>query len=267
MRTKLFLLGSLFLAGCASLIPLKVGPARDVSVEITDERIARGEYLANHVTACIHCHSELDWDYFGGFPRPGTEGAGGDQYAESMGLVGRFDLYSTNITPSGIGHWTDGELIRAIVEGVNKMGKPLFPIMPYSRYINMDEEDLYSIVAYIRTLEPIVSSQPDKKVKRLLRVVERTFPQPYDPRPRPDPIDRVAYGQYLATIGDCIMCHTSMTGTGKPIKEMYLAGGQRFALHGGGVVYSSNLTPDLRRELGTGRRTISSICLSHSGNP
>lgn len=245
MKKNVLLMVSLVLAGCASLIPLKVGPPRDIKVEITEERIARGEYLATAVTACIHCHSKLDWDdYGGGFPEPGTEGAGGWHIVESMGIMGGFDLYASNITPSALGDWTDGELIRAIVEGVNKKGEPLFPIMPYGRYVNMDEEDLYSIVAYVRSLKPVANPLPQKKVKRLFKYVERTFPQPYDPKLRPDPSDRVPYGNYLATIGDCISCHTPTTGSGKPLEGMHLAGGSSFPLPGGGVVYSSNLTPD-----------------------
>lgn len=251
MKKYLMLGGFLLIAGCAGLIPLKVGPPRDIKVEITDERVARGEYLANDVTACIYCHSSLNWDYYaGGFPDPGTNGAGGWHIVESMGIMGGFDLYASNITPSALGSWTDGELIRAIVEGLNREGEPLFPIMPYGRYVNMDEEDLYSIVAYVRSLEPVPNPLPKKKVKRLFKYIERTFPQAYDPQPRPDPADRVAYGKYLATIGDCINCHTTMTSSGKPIEGMDLAGGNSYPLSGGGVVYSSNLTPDPETGIG-----------------
>ena len=52
MKNKIMILGLLVIMGCASLIPLKVGPPQDIMVEITPERLTRGEYLANHVTGC-----------------------------------------------------------------------------------------------------------------------------------------------------------------------------------------------------------------------
>ena len=45
----------------------------------------------------------------------------------------------------------------------------------------MDQEDLYSIVAYVRSLEPIPNPRPNKRLKRLFKYIERTFPKPYDP--------------------------------------------------------------------------------------
>jgi hypothetical protein len=245
----------LLLSACASLIPLKVGPPRDVSVEITPERIARGEYLANNVTGCMFCHSKLNWDYYGGgLPEPGTKGSGGWHVVESMGLMGGFDLYFSNITPAAIGNWTDGELIRAITEGVNRDGQPLFLIMPYDIYRIMDKEDVYSIVAYIRTLEPVSKPLPRKKIKRLLKYIERTFPRPWEPQSRPDPSNTIAYGKYLATIGECIKCHTPMTKSGKPIKGMHLAGGNEYKLPDGSIVRSSNITPDPETGIGSWER-------------
>ncbi len=68
MKNKIIILGLLVIMGCASLIPLKVGPPQDITVEITPERLTRGEYLAKHVTGCVYCHSGLDWSYYAGGP-------------------------------------------------------------------------------------------------------------------------------------------------------------------------------------------------------
>ena len=82
----LFLLILVFLTGTLIYIKLalpNVGPAPDLKVEMTAERIARGEYLANHVAVCIDCHSKRDWTRFSGPPTQGTFGMGGDRTPET----------------------------------------------------------------------------------------------------------------------------------------------------------------------------------------
>lgn len=64
----------------------KVSPAPDLKVEVTPERVKRGEYLANHVTVCMDCHSTRDWSKFSGPITPGTEGKGGEEFNEDMGF-------------------------------------------------------------------------------------------------------------------------------------------------------------------------------------
>ncbi len=84
----------------------------------------------------------------------------------------------------------------------------------------------------------------------MVKMIERSLPTRYDPQPKPDSTDTIAYGKYLATIGDCIMCHSTMTKTAKPIEGMYLAGGNQYPLPAGGFVYSSNITPDIETGIG-----------------
>ena len=47
-------------------------------------------------------------------------------------------LISPNITPAGIGDWSDGEVYRAIVNGLHKDGYSLFPIMPFDVYLHLE---------------------------------------------------------------------------------------------------------------------------------
>ena len=54
MRTIILCLCLPLIVGCDTLIPLKVSPPTEVTLEYTPERIARGEYIARHVTACTH---------------------------------------------------------------------------------------------------------------------------------------------------------------------------------------------------------------------
>ncbi|MDX5346784.1 MAG: cytochrome c, partial [Hymenobacteraceae bacterium] len=76
-----------------------VGPAPEIKVETTAEQIARGKYLANHVSVCIDCHSTRDWTKFAGPLVPGTWGKGGERFDQTMGFPGVY--YSRNITPAG----------------------------------------------------------------------------------------------------------------------------------------------------------------------
>ncbi len=229
-------------------------PASDIAVEATPERIARGEYLANNVTTCMGCHSGMDNSYYGaGLPPKETFGAGGFHINESMGPMGSMNIYTPNITPAALGSWTDGELVRAITAGVNPQDDPLFPIMPYPSYQNMDKEDVYSIVAYIRSLESIPTNHPKKKVKGIVKMIERTMPKPWEPEPKPDESDVLAYGKYLTKIGDCYSCHSTWGSPGSPKEGMEFAGGNKFGMPNGGHVYSSNITPDV--ETGIGNRS------------
>jgi len=94
------------------------GKAEDLKLEYTPERIERGRYLATAVSVCMDCHSTRDWSKFSGPLKEGTLGKGGDRFDHSVGMPGVF--YSKNITPAGIGRYTDGELFRTITTGVTK---------------------------------------------------------------------------------------------------------------------------------------------------
>jgi len=222
-----------------------VGPAPDIKVEITPERIQRGEYLANHVWLCMDCHSERDWTKFSGPPIHGTEGGGGEEFTQAMGLPGLY--VAPNITPGNIGDWTDGEIFRAMTSGVTKDGKALFPLMPYLSLGKADREDVYSVIAYIRTLPAIKNSIPVSESDFPMNFIINTIPTKPNLHPKPDITDKVAYGKYLAMV--CIECHT-VDDNGKIIMEKAFQGGRGFLLPSGGTVYSMNLTPDDQTGLG-----------------
>ena len=124
--------------------------------ELSPKNIERGKYLANSVTSCFHCHSNVNFEKFSGEIVAGTIGKGGRVQSEEMGFPGNF--YSSNITPHNLGNWTDAEIYRSLTSGVNKEGEPLFPLMPYSHYKYLTEEDAESIIAYLRTLQPIMQN-------------------------------------------------------------------------------------------------------------
>ncbi len=252
VKTVAALISVIVLVAAAALIYLftaypKAEPAEDIVVEATPARLARGEYLAKHVTVCIDCHSTREWQYFSGPILPGTEGKGGEALDESMGFPGA--VYAANITPAALDNWTDGEVARAITDGVNKNGEPLFPLMPYSVYRHLSQEDLFSIITYIRTLPPIENDIPTRKLNFPLNLIVRMIPEPATPQPHPDPSNIVAYGQYLSQIAGCHFCHTP-EDNGKKLPGMDFAGGMKFQFPNGDVVQSLNLTPDPETGLG-----------------
>lgn len=219
----------------------KVDPPSNEKVEITSARLARGEYLAKHVAICMDCHSERDWSKFSGPPKSETWGMGGDRFSEEMGFPGT--LYSKNITPAGIGDWTDGELIRAITCGVNKKGEAFFPLMPYLNYNKITKEDLYSIVAYLRSLKPIENKVPEGSLNFPLNFIVKTLPpKSFSPQPEPDKNNPLKYGEYLTNMAACFECHTQSV-KGEFITEKAFAGGAEF-IFPSGVVRSANITPD-----------------------
>lgn len=224
-----------------------VGPAPVMTVERSPERIARGKYLANHVTVCIDCHSVRDWTLFSGPIVPGTEGRGGEEFREEMGFPGNF--YSANITPSGIGDWTDGELFRAITTGVDREGNALFPVMPYDHYGKMDPEDVKSIIAYLRTLKPVEYEAPASQPAFPMNFILNTIPEEPAFQALPDKNDTLAYGAYLVNAAACVVCHTPAE-KGQLVGELMFAGGRSFPMPRG-TVTSSNITPDETTGIGT----------------
>ncbi|MFM7024217.1 MAG: cytochrome c [Flavobacteriales bacterium] len=224
-----------------------VGEAENIKIEYTPERIARGAYLANAVAACMDCHSTRDWSKFGGPLVPGTLGQGGEIFSQEYGFPGKY--ISKNITPFGISTWSDGELFRAITSGVNKDGKALFPVMPHPAYGKLDKEDVYDIIAYIRSLPSIEKVCDESESDFPMNIIINTIPKKAEFSTRPANTDRIAYGKYLFTMASCNECHTKQD-KGQPIEGMELAGGFEFPLFTGGIVRSANITPD--KETGIG---------------
>lgn len=226
----------------------RVGPAPDLKITADSTMIKRGEYLANHVSGCMFCHSKFEKDYFGLKYVPGFEGHGGHTWTAEMGLPGNF--IAPNITPGALKDWTDGEIFRAITSGLSKDGTVLFPLMPYPEFRQMATEDVKSIIAYLRTLKPS-DNKPERSTTQFpVSLFIRMAPQePEDNVPMPSRADKVAYGKYMTTIAACAACHTQQGKMG-PDESKYLAGGSEYAEPGYGIARSANLTPDPETGIG-----------------
>ncbi|SMO46201.1 c-type cytochrome [Gracilimonas mengyeensis] len=257
MRTLLKITGGIILvvvvAAVAGLTYLKtalpnIDAPSDLQVERTNERIEHGEYLANNVMSCMHCHSPQQKTKFAHPAYPDSLGAGGTHYGPEEGIPGH--LYTPNITPAGIGDWSDGELYRAITSGVSKDGRPLFPLMPYLNYSQMAKEDIYSVIAYLRTLYPIENEVPASELAFPMNFIVHTIPAPPQHQPAPDTANPVAWGKYLVTAASCADCHTPKE-QGADIPGMEFAGGMEFPMIDGSTARTANITPDVKTGIGS----------------
>lgn len=227
------------------MLPL-VNKAPHITIEKTSERIARGKYLAHHVTVCMDCHSERDWSKFSA-PLSGSLGGGGEKFSRDMGFPGT--IYSRNITPYNLKSWTDGEIFRAITSGVNKNGAALFTVMPYHNYGKMDKEDIYSIIAYIRTLKEIEHETPIRELDFPVNILLNTKPKEPEFTTLPNEIDKIAYGGYVINAAGCVHCH-SQTEKGAYIVGTEYGGGMEF-VQSAGVLRGPNITMHKTKGIGS----------------
>lgn len=218
-----------------------VGPAPSLTVTSTPELVARGGYLFNHQAACVACHTPWDATRFSFPPLAGREGAGGTRFSAESGVPGK--IYAANLTPAALKDWSDGEIYRALVSGVNKRGDALFPLMPYGHYANLSQVDLQALIAYLRSLPAIENAIPARELTFPMNIIVRLIPVAAAPpatTPAPDAKD---YPAYVVNAGACLHCHTPSTH-GKIVAGAEFTGGVQFPMPDGSVVRSANLTPD-----------------------
>lgn len=202
--------------------------------ERTPERLARGKYLVQGLLDCEGCHTPKDWTQHGAPQVPGTELAG--QAVELAGFPGKVVI--PNITPdpeTGGGKWTDDQFARAIREGIKHDDTTLFPMMPYELFRTISDEDLASIVVYVKSVPPVRNALPPMKVDFPVNYLVRGAPAPVtEPVHGPNPADVLARGKYMATLG--CGCHNA-------VDKMPFGGGEKLVGPWGDVT-SANITPD-----------------------
>jgi mono/diheme cytochrome c family protein len=232
--------GITFTIGWRPIIGAKQRTLTDRKFEATPQRLARGKYLVDGVMGCFSCHTDQDWSKPGAPPVVGKEGSGHVWSDQDKPW-----LIAPNITPdkeTGAGTWSDDALARAIREGIGHDGRTLFPIMPYQNYRQMSDEDLASVIAYVRTVPAVRNQLPTTKMPFPLNFSIQNVPQPLDAAvPAPDQSTPVKRGDYLVRMSSCADCHTPQE-QGQPLPGMDFAGG--FLIHEPtGDVVSHNITP------------------------
>lgn len=225
-----------------------------ITVESTPARLVRGKTLV--LTLCAECHRN-----------PITKKLTGYQMLDLPEEFGT--AYSKNITKhptKGIGGWSDGEIIWLLRTGIHpKTGLYVPPWMV--KLPNAADEDLYSIVAFLRSDDPLVAAEdvdnippkPSFLAKFLVTVgAFKPYPYPTKTIAMPDTTNRVEHGRYLANgVLACYACHS---GDFKTMNELepeksgdFYAGGNQTMNAARVLVPTPNLTPD--KETGIGNWT------------
>lgn len=233
-------LGITFTIGWRPFIGARRRTLTDRKFEVTQQRLARGKYLVDSVMGCFGCHTDTDWSKPGAPPTAGREGSGHVWADQDLPW-----LVAPNITPdkeTGAGNWSDDTLARAIREGIGHDGRALFPLMPHPHYREMSDEDLASVIVYVRSVPAVRNQLATTKLPFPLNFLIQNAPQPISGSvPAPDNSTPVARGAYLVKMADCVDCHTPQE-RGKPVPGMEFGGGFLFHEPNGDVV-SSNITP------------------------
>jgi mono/diheme cytochrome c family protein len=214
------------------------------------QSVARGEYLFNYSLNCWECHGSQ------GSHSPDEPQGGGLEFdLSSTGLPGGFGyVYAANITPdpeTGIGTWSDGELVRSLREGLDPDGHLLFPIMEAEWWSGMSDEDTLALVAYLRSLPPVENLVRENRItfaaKALMALgILKAQPAITEPVAAPPRGATAAYGEYLANhAASCAGCHMPRDfSTGKFDLTRPFAGGLAPIPDEGYSATGSNLTPD-----------------------
>ena len=189
--------------GCSRFNKTYNIPVSGIEIPTDEASIARGEHLVQAVAHCGYCHgTDFSGEYI--INNPGAEGI----------------VVAPNLTSGegGIGStYTDDDWVRALYHGVNDEGRSVI-VMPSLFFHVMSEEDLTSIIAYMKTIPPVDNALPETKPGPMLyaligagplaeemsgRVIDHNTPFGTAPAEG----ETSEYGEYLVTIGQCRACH------------------------------------------------------------
>jgi mono/diheme cytochrome c family protein len=230
-------------------------PAPDLKATADSATIARGEYIFKFQAQCWGCHQDP-----AATSNTIPSSAGGMLFDLSNAGPGFGKWYSRNLTPdteTGIGSWTDGEIVQALREGINKDRLTLFPIMPTDWYKGMGDEDVLAVVAYLRSLQPVKHEVPEREPSFFAKALF-TFgmlkPQPHITAPVTAPPRGVTaeYGKYVASnLAGCAECHTPRNLQDGQFYLDSLFAGSSFPFEGAITAFAPNITPDTETGIGS----------------
>ena len=219
----------------------RIRPLTDRTFDTSLQRLARGRYLVTTVAACIRCHSPNAMRA----PEAGTEGSGWVLPTPALNPL-KHQIVAPNITPdkeTGIGLWSDDAIGRAIREGVDRDGRSFGYAMPCAEYRKMSEEDLASVVVYLRSLAPIRRSLPTTKLIFPVQFLVRLVPEPLTAPVTPDQSSPQERGEYLVAMATCNGCHSPHDFAGHLIDGLDFSGGDVLRMAADSPT-APNITPD-----------------------
>jgi hypothetical protein len=235
-------IGLPLIVGVRPFIGPKARPLTDRRFESTAARLERGTYLVTSGRApCLLCHSPMDTSGGGLRVPPGKELTG-----RSFAPDGLSFATAMNLTPdpeTGIGKLSDDQLARAIREGISHDGRTLLPVMPYMNFSAMTDEDLASIVVYLRSLPPVRNPLPPSAIPFPLNRLVNGLPTPIEAPVAADLSTPDTRGAYIAKMAVCADCHTPRDDRGNRPPGMEFGGGTAMPFEGHNTIFSANITP------------------------
>ena len=207
----LALVSVLMLVGMVKIYPLRSAPLPDLSVAGSPEQIERGRHLAN--SFCAGCHSTTSE-----LPLTGGVDIGKD-FPMPLG-----SYISANLTPAGaLKDWSDGEVFRAIRNGIDRDGQVLFA-MYSARGRHLSDDDIKAVIAYLRS-EPAAGNETPKPLDQYNPLVLILMGAGMIPDGEPPITDAITmppkgptaeFGRYILSYQDCVLCHGADLSGGKP---------------------------------------------------
>lgn len=216
--------------------------------------LERGAYLVNTIGACGNCHSPVDANG----NRDGPALSGGAALITPV-----FTAYPPNITPdpaTGIGAWTEDQIVDALRNGRRPDGRILRPPMPVPFYRSLSDADAHAIAAYLKSLPPTVHRVP---ASTYAIPTPASYGPPVSSMPPPERTDPVVYGTYLSNVGHCMLCHTPNGADGKRDYAHRLGAGGLSVDTAYGSRMSANITPDAKSGIGVWSDPEITAALSH----
>jgi len=184
-------------------------PVPDVKVTSTPELLARGKGIADGLCGACHSHT-------------GTLTGGYDLAVELQFPIGSF--VAANLTPAGpLKHWSDGEIFRAIRNGIDADGRWL-TMMSYIRAGRLSDDDIKAVIAYIRSVPAAGNPTPDPPDRmNMLGLVMLGAGMLPPAKPvitghvsGPSKAPTSEYGEYILSYQDCRECHGEKLTGGVP---------------------------------------------------
>ncbi len=222
IAVTMFIAALVVLAFAAQTATVQAAPPRDDGVKGDPKH---GAYLFLLAEGC-GCHSEGGKGFL----------AGGEVF--DLGPAGK--VYPPNITSdpeTGIGNWTEEDIVKVLQTGHTPHGEQLFPVMPYATFSGMTNQDAHDIAAFIKTAPPVKNTVPERQLN---------VPVPQVPLQQPAasaPTSGVARGEYLLhRVTLCSDCHTPVDAQGSPDFSRYLGGQEGLG---------PNITPDVATGIGS----------------
>lgn len=179
--------------------------------------IARGHAVAI-AADCGACHTQPGHALF----------AGGYALNTPFGTI-----VSSNITPertTGIGNWTERDFFNAVRHGRTPHGL-LYPAMPYTDYVQISDQDMHDLWAYVRSVTPVRADTGGTHLKFPFNIRELVagwnmlFFHNHPFKPQPDKSADWNRGHYLVdALGHCGICHTPKNSLGAAKEGAYLQG-------------------------------------------